>query len=76
MFRSRGTVRLKLILLFGGLMGAATPALGQQPFYTDDPKVTERGKWHFEFFNEFDFLQPQLQPSLKQNTANYKLNST
>lgn len=65
---------MQWILLFGGFVGAATDARGQQPFYTDDPGVTERGKWHFEFFNEFDFLQPQLQPSLKQNTANYKLN--
>ena len=25
----------------------------QLPFYTDDTVVTERGKWHFEFFNEY-----------------------
>lgn len=49
------------------------PALAQLPFYTDDPAVTERGKWHFEFFNEFDLLQLQY-PNLRQNTANYKLN--
>jgi hypothetical protein len=45
----------------------------QLPFYTDDPAVTERGKWHFEFFDEYDALQLQL-PNLKQNTANFKLN--
>jgi hypothetical protein len=45
----------------------------QLPFYTDDPTVTERGKWHFEFFDEYDALQLQL-PNLKQNTANFKLN--
>ena len=49
------------------------PLLSQLPFYTDDPAVTERGKWHFEFFNEFDALQLQY-PNLRQNTANYKLN--
>src|SRR5258705_1265049 len=49
------------------------PLLAQLPFYTDDPAVTERGKWHFEFFNEFDALQLQY-PNLRQNTANYKLN--
>jgi hypothetical protein len=61
-------------LFLTGLLLSATRAIAQQPFYTDDSAVTERGKWHFEFFNEFDFLQPQLHPSLKQNTANYKLN--
>ena len=46
----------------------------QLPFYTDDPAVTEAGKWHFEFFNEFDALQHPQYPNLRQNTANYKLN--
>jgi hypothetical protein len=49
------------------------PLVAQLPFYTDDPAVTERGKWHFEFFDEFDILQLQY-PNIKQNTANYKLN--
>jgi len=52
----------------------AAPLLAQLPFYTDDPAVTERGKWHFEFFNEFDALQHPQFPNLRQNTANYKLN--
>ena len=52
----------------------AKPMLGQLPFYTDDPAVTEAGKWHFEFFNEFDKLQAPQFPNLRQNTANYKLN--
>ena len=46
----------------------------QLPFYTDDPSVTEQGKWHFEFFNEFDALQRPQYPNVRQNTANYKLN--
>jgi Putative MetA-pathway of phenol degradation len=46
----------------------------QLPFYTDDPGVTEKGKLHFEFFNEFDALQHPQYPSLRQNTANYKIN--
>ena len=45
----------------------------QLPFYSDDTVVTERGKWHFEFFNEYDALQLQY-PNLNQNTANFKLN--
>src|SRR5579872_4813077 len=52
----------------------SVPLLGQMPFYTDDPDVTERGKWHFEFFNEFDGLQSSQFPDLRQNTANFKLN--
>jgi len=52
----------------------AGPALGQQPFFTDDPAVTEPGKWHFEFFNEVDGLQSSQYPNLRQNTANFKLN--
>ena len=55
------------------LLPIAAPALAQLPFYTDDPAVTDKGKWHFEFFNEYDGLQLQL-PNLRQNTANYKLN--
>ncbi|PWU06842.1 MAG: hypothetical protein C5B51_11470 [Terriglobia bacterium] len=51
----------------------AAPVAAQLPFYTDDPAVTEPGKWHFEFFNEFDALQLQY-PNVKQNTASYKLN--
>jgi hypothetical protein len=45
----------------------------QLPFYTDDTAVTEQGKWHFEFFNEYDALQLQY-PNQRQNTANFKLN--
>ena len=49
------------------------PLRAQAPFYTDDTAVTERGKFHFEFFNEYDVLQEQ-DPNLRQNTANFKLN--
>ena len=48
-------------------------AHAQLPFYTDDTGVTDPGKWHFEFFNEYDALQLQL-PNVRQNTANFKLN--
>src|SRR5215813_4216372 len=59
-----------LLLLTGWI---AQPLTAQLPFYTDDPAVTDRGKFHFEFFNEYDFLQAQY-PNIRQNTANYKLN--
>lgn len=55
------------------VLSIAAPLPAQLPFYTDDPAVTEKGKWHFEFFNEHDALQLQY-PNLRQNTANFKLN--
>src|ERR1700743_1763054 len=64
-------LRLLLPLVCALSMHASLHA--QLPFYTDDTGVTERGKWHFEFFNEYDALQLQL-PNLRQNTANFKLN--
>jgi hypothetical protein len=63
----RVSLSLASMLCFCGRLHA------QLPFYTDDTGVTERGKWHFEFFNEYDSLQLQY-PNLKQNTANFKLN--
>ena len=63
--------RLLTVLFYA--LGFATPVLAQLPFYTDDPAVTDSGKLHFEFFNEYDILQLQY-PNVRQNTANYKLN--
>jgi hypothetical protein len=51
----------------------ATPARAQQPFVTDDADVTDRGKFHFEFSNQFDLLQRDAFPALKQNTASFEL---
>jgi Putative MetA-pathway of phenol degradation len=68
---ARRKLRLSLMLSFLLCLGGRLCA--QLPFYTDDTGVTERGKWHFEFFDEYDALQLQY-PNLKQNTANYKLN--
>jgi hypothetical protein len=48
-------------------------AHSQQPFVTDDADVTPRGKFHFEFSNEFDLLQRATFPGLKQNTADFEL---
>ncbi|MEO8129810.1 MAG: transporter [Bryobacteraceae bacterium] len=53
---------------------AAVPLAAQSPFYTDDTGTTPKGQLHFEFFNEFDSLQHDLYPSLRQNTTNMKLN--
>lgn len=60
---------LLLLLLF-----KSQPVFAQLPFYTDDPAVTQPGKWHFEFFDEIDALQSAQYPNLRQNTANLKLN--
>ena len=49
------------------------PACAQQPFYTDDADVTPKRKFHFEFSNEFDFLQRSAFPNLRQNTADFEL---
>jgi hypothetical protein len=66
--------RFRLLLLVLGAIAGTAPLWGQLPFYTDDPDVTDRGKWHFEFFNEYDGLQSSQFPDLRQNTANFKLN--
>jgi hypothetical protein len=63
----------QLLLMIWGIF-CAGPLVAQMPFYTDDPDVTDRGKWHFEFFNEFDGLQSSQYPNVNQNTANFKLN--
>jgi hypothetical protein len=67
LFVVRALLPLACVLCFRGRLYA------QLPFYTDDPAVTERGKWHFEFFDEYDALQLQY-PNSRQNTANFKLN--
>jgi hypothetical protein len=66
-------MRTRVQLLLMCVLSITLPLVAQPPFYTDDPAVTEKGKWHFEFFNELDALQLQY-PNVRQNTANYKLN--
>ncbi|HTR36219.1 MAG TPA: transporter [Bryobacteraceae bacterium] len=68
----RRAPRFALLLLCSLALAQLLDA--QLPFYTDDPAVTDAGKWHFEFFNELDALQHPQYPNLRQNTANYKLN--
>jgi len=66
--------RLLLLPFCALFLCLAKPAAAQLPFYTDDPSVTDPGKFHFEFFNEYDFLQTSEYPNLHQNTDNFKLN--
>jgi hypothetical protein len=53
---------------------SASHAYAQIPFYTDDAETTEKGKFHFEFFNEHDWLQKSSLPGKTQNTTNFTLN--
>ena len=65
--------RVLILLMLSWVLCICRPLHAQLPFYTDDTGVTDRGKWHFEFSNEYDALQHQY-PNLRQNTANFKLN--
>jgi len=65
---TRRLVLVAALLLWPSIAGA------QQPFYTDDADVTPRGKFHFDFFNEYDWLQPEQAPHVRQNTLNMKVN--
>jgi hypothetical protein len=65
--------RLRLISSLLLVCLAAACAGAQQPFFTDDADVTQRGRFHFEFSNQFDVLQRDAFPNLKQNTASFEL---
>jgi hypothetical protein len=64
-------VRRRLLVL---LVFLCVCAGAQQPFYTDNSGVTDKGRLHFEFFTELDRLQHSQFPDLWQNTSNYRLN--
>ena len=55
------------------LVVVVSTAAAQQPFVTDDADTTPKGHFHFEFSNEFDWLQRQSFPNVKQNTADFEL---
>jgi len=70
--------RVKSYLLFAGVLSSLlclhpSKALAQQPFYTDDTDVTNKGKLHFQFSNEYDLLQRISYPARTQNTAVFEL---
>ncbi len=62
-----------ILLVLPLLVFIAATVHAQQPFVTDDSDVTPKGKFHFEFSNEFDLLQKSAFPSLKQNTADFEI---
>jgi hypothetical protein len=60
----------KSILALLALLCLIAPASrGQQPFVTDNAEVTDKGKLHFQFGNEYDILPRSSYPSLRQNTS-------
>jgi hypothetical protein len=65
--------RISFLLLFCLAFAATTATHAQQPFLTDDADVTDKGRFHFEFSNQFDVLQRDAFPNLKQNTASFEL---
>ena len=64
---------LQLALRSGLVLLLFASVKAQQPFVTDDADVTPKGHLHFEFSNEFDWLQADSFPNLKQNTADFEL---
>jgi hypothetical protein len=66
--------RARLLLANVGLavLLLSSAARAQAPFVTDDIDVADFHKWHFEFNNEYDLLQPDSYPNLRQNTSNFK----
>ena len=64
---------LQLALPFVLVLLLFASVKAQQPFVTDDADVTPKGHLHFEFSNEFDWLQADSFPNLKQNTADFEL---
>jgi hypothetical protein len=56
-----------------GLLLLAAAARAQEPFYTDDADVTAPGRFHFEWSNQYNWLQQSARPALRQNTADFEL---
>lgn len=65
------SLRLSCLAVF--ILASSMSLQAQQPFYTDDTDVTEKGMQHIECSNEFDKLPPAVFPNLRQNTLVCKL---
>ena len=65
---------LAIVMALAGFFTATPlPARAQQPFVTDDVNVTPRGRFHFEFSNQFSRLPPASFPNRLQNSADFEL---
>lgn len=65
----KSSLLLASALLLLLLSSTSSRALAQQPFYTDDADVTDKGKFHFQLGNEYDLLQRLSYPAKTQDTA-------
>ena len=63
-----------IFLVIGSVLLPLTSVRAQLPFYTDDADTTPKGKFHFEFYNEHDWLQRAAFPGTRQNTSVFTLN--
>jgi hypothetical protein len=68
-------IKLRFVILLVGLSFCCYPGVckAQQPFITDDADTTPKRKFHFEFSNEFDWLQSSAFPAVRQNTADSEI---
>ena len=53
------------------LSGVAAGARAQLPFVTDDAAVTEQGRWHFEYSNQYSDLAHTALPDVRQDTNDF-----
>jgi hypothetical protein len=67
----RKSLRTLFLLLLAVFLASSTRA--QQPFVTDDTDTTSKGRFHFEFSNEMDWLRASSLPNVRQNTASFEL---
>jgi hypothetical protein len=68
----RKPIKFIFPLVFVMLLAVA-PLQAQQPFVTDDSDTTPKGRFHFEFSNELDWLHRSSLPNVRQNTASFEL---
>jgi hypothetical protein len=67
-------ILLRTVLFTAGmLILTSSAANAQQPFYTDNADVTDKKKFHLQISNEYDILQRNSYPSLRQNTSVFEL---
>ena len=64
----------RVVLVFSvAALCIAYPAAAQQPFVTDNADVTDKGKFHFQFANEFDRFQLSSLPNTHQDVTSITL---
>jgi Putative MetA-pathway of phenol degradation len=69
----RNNICIERFLVFAALTLCAGILHAQAPFVTDDIDVADLHKWHVEINNEYDVLQTESFPNLRQNTSNFKI---